>query len=62
LQVEKNIEISQQLLDDKKDEYSRLKKLQYNTSLAQDVRYCYGPEYEIEHSPIDRETKEPKMN
>jgi len=62
LQVEKNIEISQQLLDEKKDEYSRLKKLQYNTSLAQDVRYCYGPEYEIEHSPIDRETKEPKMN
>jgi len=62
LQVEKNIEISQQLLDDKKDEYSRLKKLQYNTSLAQDVRYCYGPEYEIEHNPIDRETKEPKMS
>lgn len=55
-QVQKNVDDSQQLLDEKKDEYRRLKKLQYNTSLAQDVRYCYGPEYSFERdNNIDRD-------
>ena len=49
VQVLKNIEESQQLLDLKKDEYRRIKKLQYNTSLAQDVRYCYGLEYKLDN-------------
>ena len=31
------------------EEYRRLKKLQSNTSLAQDVRYCYSPEYQVEN-------------
>ena len=49
VQVRKNVEDSQQLLDLKKDEYRRIKKLQYNSSLAQDVRYCYGSEYVIDN-------------
>lgn len=44
-QVERNIEESQVLLDDKKEDYRRLKKLEYSTSLAQNARFCYGPEY-----------------
>lgn len=46
-QVEKNIEESQLLLDEKKEDYRRLKKLEYSTSLAQDARFCYGPEYRV---------------
>lgn len=45
-QVQKNIEESQELLDDKKEEYRRLKKLEYSKKLAQDVKYCYGYEYQ----------------
>ena len=32
-------------LDEAKEHYRKLKKLQYNLSLAQNAQYCYGPEY-----------------
>lgn len=35
VRVEKNVEEANQLLNKKMEEYRRLKKLQYNTSLAQ---------------------------
>ena len=49
VRVEKNVEEANQLLNKKMEGYRRLKKLQYNTSLAQDVRYCYSPEYQVEN-------------
>ena len=62
IQVQKNVEDSQQLLDLKKDEYRRIKKLQYNTSLAQDVHYCYGPEYQLNYANIEYQQATPYLD
>ena len=61
IQVEKNVEEANLLLDEKKEEYRRLKKLQYNTSLAQDVRYCYGPEYQLDEANIEHQQTTPYL-
>lgn len=43
--IEKNLPRMQNELDEAKEQYRKLKKLQYNLSLAQNAQYCYGPEY-----------------
>ena len=47
--MENNIRIANQQYDDTREEYRKLKKLQYNMALAENTKYCYGPEYETEN-------------
>lgn len=44
-QVESNIKEYTERFDQTREQYRKLKKLQYHTQLAQNARYCYGPEY-----------------
>ena len=44
-EVNQKLADATKLYDETRDEYRKLKKLQYNTALAQSERYCYGPEY-----------------
>lgn len=44
-QAKKKLQDANQNLDAKKEEYRRLKKLQYHTKCAFSPRYCYGPNY-----------------
>lgn len=44
-EVQKNIRVAEKRVDETSEQYRRLKKLQYNTKLAQNTQYCYGPEY-----------------
>lgn len=44
--IQKNLPQMQEELDKTKEDYRKLKKLQYNVSLAQNAQYCYGPDYD----------------
>lgn len=48
--IQANLPEMQQRFDELKEDYRRLKKLQYNISLAQNAQYCYGPEYDAEQA------------
>ena len=44
-QTENNIKEYTERVDQMREQYRKLKKLQYHAQLAQNARYCYGPEY-----------------
>lgn len=43
--IRKKMPDKEQRLEEVKDDYRQLKKLQYNLRLAQNSQYCYGPAY-----------------
>lgn len=45
-----NIPVMQKEFDKAKEDYRRIKKLQYNAYLAQKAQYCYGPAYSEEEA------------
>ena len=52
--VEQNLEAATRQYQETKEAYRKLKKLQYNMSLAQNTKYCYGPEYEPDTQNQDK--------
>ena len=48
IKVKNDITLYEEKLNENKEEYRKLKKLNYNASLAEDPRYCYGPAYGAE--------------
>lgn len=46
--IQANLPKLEEEFEQAKEDYRRLKKLQYNMSLAQNAQYCYGPDYEAE--------------
>lgn len=46
--IKKNLPEMERRLDETKEEYRQIKKLQYHMNLAQNHLYCYGPAYEPE--------------
>ena len=55
-QVENNIKKATEQYDQTRESYRKLKKLQYNMSLAENEKYCYGPEYTIDSADKERES------
>ncbi len=63
-QIEKDIQMLQDRFERVKDEYRRLKKLSYTLELAQNERYCYGPDYgtdKANRKSIDELLKDQKV-
>jgi len=56
--MENNIRIANQQYDDTREEYRRLKKLQYNMALAENTKYCYGPAYEAESRTREQNSRQ----
>ena len=54
--VEGNIRAATHQYDETREEYRKLKKLQYNMALAESPKYCYGPEYKPEGKARDQNT------
>lgn len=46
--IKKNLPEMEKRLDETKEEYRQIKKLQYHMNLAQNELYCYGPAYKPE--------------
>lgn len=63
--IQKDLTELKDRFDETKEEYRKLKKLQYNTELAQYEQYCYGPEYTYDKAyamdmvPEQEKTKTP---
>lgn len=58
--VESNLREATRQYDETRENYRKLKKLQYNMALAQNTRYCYGPEYETEPEKVHQSTGQEK--
>lgn len=54
--VEGNIRAATHQYNETREEYRKLKKLQYNMALAESPKYCYGPEYKTEGKARDQNT------
>lgn len=55
-----NVARLQEKFEDTKEDYRRLKKLQYNANLAQNAQYVYGPAYETERTAGDESSGDGK--
>ncbi len=63
--VEDNLQAATQQYNEARESYRKLKKLQYNMALAQNTKYCYGPEYDVkkrthEQDNMQRTGRNPK--
>lgn len=56
--METNLPQMQQRLDEAKEAYRRMKKLQYQTQLAENKFFCYGPAYSPERAEQRRDLGE----